>query len=212
MHDDLEPHSGVARRRRTRRNAPRSAPARRPGCAGRSRAPGSRRSFRRGAGIQKEWMTSRLVTTISTGVPAGRCSSTRGRLAAVVRIAEGPAPSLGLEPRSAAASPPAAAGGARRRPARRPPAAPGRRPASTSPPSTIQRCGGTDAPQPGRRNASAKRPMTSAKSTIAPASITHHSVAIDAAAGPEGSSVDSGPVQPARAATAPRLTAVRRTL
>ena len=38
--------------------------------------------------------------------------------------------------------------------------------------------------------------MTSAKSTIEPASITHHSLAIAAAAGPEGSSVDSGPVQP----------------
>ena len=45
-------------------------------------------------------------------------------------------------------------------------------------------------------------------STIEPASITHHSVAIDAAAGPEGSSVESGPVQPAEAVTAaaPRLT------
>ena len=54
--------------------------------------------------------------------------------------------------------------------------------------------------------------MTSAKSTAAPASITHHSVAIDAAAGPEGSSVDSGPLQPASAAANPGWTATRKTL
>ena len=54
--------------------------------------------------------------------------------------------------------------------------------------------------------------MTSAKRAAEPASITHHSVAIDAAAGPEGSSVDSGPLQPARAVADPSWTAPRKTL
>jgi hypothetical protein len=54
--------------------------------------------------------------------------------------------------------------------------------------------------------------MTSAKRAAEPASITHHSVAIEAAAGPEGSSVDSGPLQPARAVADPSWTAARKTL
>jgi len=47
--------------------------------------------------------------------------------------------------------------------------------------------------------------MTSAKRAAEPASITHHSVAIEAAAGPEGSSVDSGPLQPPSSATTLRV-------
>src|SRR6516162_803767 len=66
----------------------------------------------------------------------------------------------------------------------------------TRPPSTIQRAGGTREPQPGRRITSTKRTKTNAKRAAAPAAITHHKVAIEAAAGPAGSSADSGPLQP----------------
>jgi len=41
-----------------------------------------------------------------------------------------------------------------------------------------------------------KRTRTNAKRAAAPATITHHKVAIEAAAGPVGSSADSGPLQP----------------
>ena len=174
-------------------HSPRSGPACRPGCAARSTRPGIASILPARRGIQKEWMTSRLVTTMSTGVPAGRCRTSFGRHAAVVGIAEGPAPllGLGLDPRRRASA--AAAAAARRRPAHRRPAAAGRRPAARGRRARSSACGDTPEPQPGRRITSTNRPMTSAKSTAAPASITHHSVAIDAAAGPEGSSVDSGP-------------------
>ena len=55
-------------------------------------------------------------------------------------------------------------------------------------------------------------PMTSAKSTAAPASITHHSVAIELDAGPRGSSVDSGPAQPHSIAMQPAWIAARKAL
>ena len=82
----------------------------------------------------------------------------------------------------------------------------------TRPPSTIQRAGDTPEPQPGRRITITKRTMTSAKRAAEPASITHHSVAIEAAAGPEGSSVDRGASQPASAVADPSWTAARKTL
>ncbi|WP_275691460.1 hypothetical protein [Paraburkholderia sp. Cy-641] len=42
--------------------------------------------------------------------------------------------------------------------------------------------------------------------------MTHHSPAMDAAAGPEGSSVDSGPAQPHNAAINPAWTINRKRL
>ena len=193
MHDDVEPHPGVAEAAEFGAEPFVAARLRRPGCAGTFTCPGTASILPARRGIQKAWMTSRLVTTMSTGTPAGRCSTPFGLSAAMLGIAEGPAPlpAFGLDPRRRAV--PAAAEAARRRPAHRRPAAAARRPAGTRPPSTIQRCGDTPEPQPGRRITSAKRTITSTKSTAEPASITHHSVAIDAAAGPEGSSVDSGP-------------------
>ena len=84
-----------------------------------------------------------------------------------------------------------------------------------NPPSTIQRVGDTLEPQPGRLITSRNKPITSANSTQAPASITHHSVAMDPAAGPDGDSVDSDPLQPPAiitSATSPTWASVREAL
>ena len=50
------------------------------------------------------------------------------------------------------------------------------------------------------------------KSTPAPASITHHSVAIDALDGPDGASVDSDPAQPDKVARLAAWTITRKPL
>lgn len=50
-----------------------------------------------------------------------------------------------------------------------------------------------------------------AKMIAEPASITHHKVAMEAAAGPAGSSVDKGPAQPASIAAASAASAARWT-
>jgi hypothetical protein len=50
---------------------------------------------------------------------------------------------------------------------------------------------------PGRQAAIIRSPMTPRKSAAEPHSITHHNSAMDAAAGPAGSSAESGPAQPA---------------
>ena len=84
-----------------------------------------------------------------------------------------------------------------------------------SPPSTIQRVGDTLEPQPGRLTTSRNKAITSTNSTQAPASITHHSVAMEPAAGPDGDSVDSDPLQPlaaATSATSPAWASVREAL
>ena len=77
-------------------------------------------------------------------------------------------------------------------------------PGRQRPPSTIQRAGDAREPQPGRRITNANRIMTSAKRPAAATNITHHRVAIEADAGPAGSSVDSGPVQAVNDAAIPK--------
>jgi hypothetical protein len=76
---------------------------------------------------------------------------------------------------------------------------------NTRPPSTIQRPGAIRDPQPGRRNTIRNSTSTSANKIAEPASITHHSPAIDAAEGPDGASVDKGPAQPLSAASGARV-------
>ncbi len=55
---------------------------------------------------------------------------------------------------------------------------------------------------PGLRKATPTSTITKAKIAVAPASMTHQRSAVDAAAGPAGSSVESGPAQPERSGRA----------
>ena len=116
----------------------------------------------------------------------GQVQDVPGLHPAMVGIAEGPdpLPTLGLDPRRRVST--VAAGAARRRSTHRRRAAAGRRPAEPGRRARSSASGDTLEPQPGRQITSAKRTMTSAKSTAAPASITHHSVAIEAAGRPGG--------------------------
>ncbi len=213
MHDDVRTASRRGSSRRIRRRALRSGPARRPGCAGTFTCPGIASILPARRGIQKEWMTSRLRDHDVDRSAGGQMQTPSRSAARRGRDSGRSRPTAGLRPRSAAAA-------CRRQ-----------RQQSLAGDQSIgdqrqQDDGRQDRARRARSSAAATRrsPSPAAGSPARtgsspartarrqPASITHHSVAIEAAAGPEGSSVDSGPLQPASAAIDPSWTAARRLL